>query len=30
MNERLFETLLSVADGVIVCPDCKTKLQPDW
>jgi hypothetical protein len=30
MNRALFETLLTIADGVIVCPDCKCKMKPDW
>lgn len=30
MNVQLFETMLSVCDGKIVCPECKTRLKPDW
>ena len=29
MNEELFELLLGIADGVIVCP-CGKKIRPDW
>ena len=30
LNQNLFKTMLSVCDGKIVCPECKTRIQPDW
>lgn len=30
MNVDLFETLLSIADGGIECPECGTVVEADW
>ena len=30
MNEKLFKALLTVADGVLTCPECGKESEIDW